>query len=114
MSTLFTLKNAALLILIGAILHLITPLLAGGLTPDAVFMVQGGILYLIFAFGVNRNWRWIAYFAFIMMLAGTLISFGFSFDGTTIPAWLYGINAIVSLLAAVLLFVSLWQPRQIA
>ena len=114
MSTLFTLKNAALLILIGAILHLVTPLLAGGLTPDALFMMQGGIIYLIFAFGLYRNWRWIAYFAFIMMLAGTLISFGYSFVGTTIPAWLYGTNSLISLLAAIVLFVSLWRPRQAA
>ena len=112
MSTLFTLKNAALLILVSAILHLITPLLAGGLTPDAVFMMQGGALYLLFAFGLYRNWRWVPYFAFIMMLAGTLISFGFSFDGTTIPAWLYGVNAAFSFLAAIALFVSLWRPRQ--
>jgi len=107
-------KPAALLIVVSAILHLVTPLLAGGLTPDAMFMMQGGILYLVLAFGLNRNWRWIAYLAFIMMLAGTIISLGFSFDGTTIPAWLYSVNAAFSFLAAIVLFVSLWRPRQTA
>ncbi len=113
MSSLFSLKNAAILVFLGAILHLITPVLAGGLNDDAMFMVSGGVIYVLFAIALYRQWRWAAFFAFLMMLAGTIISFGFSNGGTTIPAWLYAANSIVSLLAAFSLFGALWSNKPV-
>ena len=113
MTNFFSLKSAALLILFSAVLHLVTPILAGGFNDDAKFMVSGGVLYLIIAFVLSHQWRWFAYFAFLTMLAGTIISFGFSLSGTTIPTWLYAINALVSLLAAFSLFGALWRSKPV-
>gem|GEM_PF-4411794 len=106
-------KLGALFVAISAMLHLVSPIFARGLTQDALILLPIGALYLFFAWGLRAKMRWVAHLAFIILLLGTLIAFGFSFNGTTVPAWAYGSMALANTVALASLFICLWRNKPI-
>jgi hypothetical protein len=110
MTTFFSYRSAALFVAISAILHLISPVFAG-LAEDVMLLLPTGVLYLFFAWGLSKGWRWLAYIAFIVLLIGGLFAFAFSFGGSMVPGWLYAGIAIADLLAVLALFGALWRSK---
>lgn len=111
---LFSYKSATFFILITAILHLVSPLFGGGLTADTQFLLSAGVMYLIIAWLISRHWRWFAYIAFLVLLGGFIIALAYSFNGTTVPAWLYMLIAIADLGGIVALFGTLWRNKTVS
>jgi len=65
-----------------------------------------GLVYLAFAYGLNKQYRWLAYLCFIVMLMGSIVALAASFE-----SWAFGLIALADVSAAVLLFLALWQNR---
>lgn len=75
---------------------------------DTMIMASIGVLYLLIGAGLTRSMRWLGYFAFLFMIFGAVIAYGFL---TTAPAptWVTWAIIIANVLAALTLFVALWR-----
>lgn len=109
MANIFSYKTAALLVAFSALLYLVAISFAGmaALTPLLVIALISGI----FAFGLYRQWRWLAYFAFLALLISIAFTYPLSFGKGAIPSWIYSVNTLVSLGAAIIIFALLWRSK---
>lgn len=112
MTKLFSYQSAALLVAISAVLHLITPAF-DGLTSLTQILLATGVLYLLFAWGLTKHLRWLAYLVFIVLLVGVCFAFAYSFGGSPLPEWVFAAIALVDLGALISLFAVLWRPRTV-
>ena len=96
---------AGIAIAISGVLHWLA-IFAGpaGLSTLALLVI--GLVYLVFAYGLNKQQRWLAYLCFIVMLMGSVVALAASFE-----SWAFGLIALADVSAAVLLFLALWQNR---
>jgi len=105
---LFSLKSASLPVMLGALLHLFA-FVPNGLNAGAGIMIGIGVIYLLLAIGLRRNYRWVAWLAFLAMTFGAVAAYIISGDGTAMHNAWYLTIATVDLVAAILLFVCLWR-----
>jgi len=100
---------AAVLMTINALLHIFA-LVPGGFTTSALQLVPVGFGYLLLAFGLYRNMRWVAWIQFFVALIGGLAAF-IMMPNSTVPAvWLWAIIVLdVAVLCLMLLI--LWPAR---
>lgn len=112
MAKILSYKTAALLVAISAALYLVSITFVGtaALTPLLVIALIAGF----FAIGLYREWRWLAYFAFLALLISMLFTYPLSFGEGAIPSWVYTANTLVSLGAAIIVFVLLWRSKPVA
>ncbi len=113
MAQIITYRTAAMFTGFSGIVHLVAPLVSG-LTTDATLLLVAGIVYLLAAFGLSRRLRWLALLVFPVLLFATLFDFAWSFNGTTVPAWIYAAIAASNTLALIVLFILLWRPKTIS
>lgn len=98
--------KAGLFLLISAGLHLVYFLVTGfGEFPMLIFAT----LYAVFAIGVMRPMRWLAYIVFVVMLFGIIVSYALN-DGGLAGFVSWGIT-IAELGAAICLFIYLWRNK---
>ena len=109
-----TLRLAAYALGISGLLHLITPVFAGMVSPVPA-MLAIGVLYLVIATFFHEAPGWsvwpIKIVVFWMMLIGGGAALGNSFDPGAVPGWLYLAIFAADALAALGLFVEVWRGR---
>lgn len=105
-------RIAALALCVSALLHVIAPIF-GGFSGPALTLMAVGPVYALFAFGLLRELRWLAYLVFVIVLVGAVTAFIFSYTPGAVPSWLYTSIAVVDLLVLVGLFITLWQPKHV-
>lgn len=93
-----------------AVLHLAAPLV-GGVSSQALTLVPIGVVYLAVVAGLMRGFRWLAYLAFLGMLAGAIIALSAVWDISPVPGWWMGLIAGMNGCAALLLMAALWRAR---
>jgi len=106
-------RTGALFVLISAALHFLAPTISQ-LSSDGMLLLPFGILYGAMAWGLMRNWRWLAYVSFLTMLIGTSAALTGIWAASPVPSWVYLGIVIANFLAALSLFVALWRPRPTA
>jgi hypothetical protein len=96
---------AAKLLLLSGILHLAVFAISGfAATIAAVF----GVIYLLCGFGLLRDWRKLAYLAFVVALVSVVSSYGVLGTGHG-SDWVMGLFIILDLGILVALFMSIWK-----
>lgn len=103
-------RVGGLFLLISAALHILA-FLVGGFTPDALVLIPIGIIYALAAVGLFRDWRWLAYVCFIVMLLGGIIALGSSLGTSPVPFWWWWLIVAADWAGAAALFAALWNPR---
>ncbi len=110
-SGLFTSRAAAIPIGISATLHLLAFVVEGfSAFAGAMFVV--GIVYLAIAYGLRQGRRWLAWISFFIMLAGMIAAY--STAGYGLHFWWWMAIAIADLIAAIVLFGTLWKSKPVA
>lgn len=104
---------AALLIFASALLHILAALV-GGFTIETLRLVPVALIYALIGYFLIPNRRWLAWLAFLVMLAGSIVSIFFATSGGAIPAWWWALILATDLAAALMLFVYLWFPKPVA
>lgn len=95
---------AATLALVTAVLFV-----TGAVVADfSVIPLATGIVWLLFAAGLNARQRWLAYFAFLLAIAGVITIYATSASGG-LPQWMNLSIAAVNLLLAFVLFFMIWR-----
>lgn len=112
MNGLFSLRLAGLVTLAAALFFLLAFVTWGGFPVPAMAMAGFGLVMALSALALRRNWRWAGYFAFLLALAGSVTGYASAHDGSAFSNAWFTLAALVSLVAALLLFVTLWRaPR---
>ena len=106
-------RTGALLVLLSAAFHLIAPLISLG-ARDGLMLLPVGIVYVAFAWGLMRGWRWLAYVTFLIMLIGISAAMTGIWSISPVPSWIYIGIALANICAALALFVALWRPSPTA
>ena len=75
-------------------------------------MLVIGLVYAAIAFGLRKEWRWLAWITFFVMLAGMIAAYAGA--GTGLHGWWYLAIALIDLVAAILLFGALWRSKPAA
>ena len=109
MNGLFSLQTAALPMALSGLLHIFAFVVAG-FTAFSGLMLGIGIAYCLAAIGLRRQWRWLAWLAFLVMLAGAVGAYVISGDAG-LKGWWFLAIAIVDAVAAAILFGALWKSR---
>lgn len=111
MKSLFSYESASNLVAVLALLYLVLLLFAA---PGQMSLLIVGIIFLAISWALRKHKRWLAYIGFVFLafgasfaIAGVLGNFGFA-------SLLYVAISAVHLIAAIVLFVLLWQPKTIA
>ena len=106
-----TLTAGGVLVMASGLLHLPFFLIAGtGAFAAALAWI--GVVWLVLGFGIWRlRWRLLAWLGFLAMLFGGVAAYAGTGYAVGNAVWLFAAIAAVDLLAAFLLFLTLWQPR---
>ncbi len=102
------LGKSALFLIISAILHVLY-LVVNGFTPLAFLIIAA--LYVGFAWGLSKGWRWLSYIVFVVMLFGIIASY-IANEGGLLGLVAWGIT-ISDLIVAICLFIYLWRNRSL-
>ncbi|MEM7259309.1 MAG: hypothetical protein AAF404_18175 [Pseudomonadota bacterium] len=95
---------AALAAALNAIVHIGGSAMAG----FSMIPLVAGVVWLVFAAGLNAGMRWLAYFAFLFAIAGAITAYATALSGA-LPTWA-GVGIIVlNCLLCLLLFLSIWR-----
>lgn len=105
-----SLRLAALFVFASAALHLLAPLPAG-FEAGSLPLVAVGLVYAVIGYFLIPNRRWLAWLAFLVMLAGCVASIGGVMSPGGVPDWWWMAILAVDLGAAIMLFVYLWFPK---
>lgn len=97
-------RLAAYCVAAAGLLHVVGGLASGGLQL-AIF----GVVYLLFAAGLWRGMRWLAYFVFLFMLFGAIVAYALTGGAGPVPSAVYTAIALADFAAALLLFLALWR-----
>lgn len=76
-----------------------------------MLMLAGAIIWAVLAAGLLRNYRWVAYLAFLAVLIGTLFAFGFALSSPSLVQFLFWGIFLTDLLAVAILFGILWLQK---
>lgn len=104
-------RVAAGLMVLNALLHLLVFIPAGGLSLTAQLLVPAGFVYLLLAWGLWQQSRWIAWFQFFVALVGGLMAFAFKPLLGLPDIWVWAIIAL-DVDVALLMVLILWPSRQ--
>lgn len=104
-------RVAAGLMVLNALLHLLVFIPAGGLSLTAQLLVPAGFVYLLLAWGLWQQSRWIAWFQFFVALFGCLLAFAFKPMLALPDIWVWAI-IVLDLDVAILMVLILWPSRQ--
>ena len=102
-------RVAVLFVLISAILH-IAAVAVGGLSQEALSLLPFGVLYLLFALGLARGMRWLAYVVFLVVGIGGSVALASMLAPVAIPAWWRAAIMVADWIAVLALLVALWCP----
>ena len=108
MTTTKLMNWAAAAIAISGVLHWVA-IFTGTAGASVSALVIVGAVYLIFAYGLRKQMRWLAYLCFVIMLAGTVAALATSFESKIFLAIM-----LADLAAAIFLFIALWRDRPAA
>lgn len=103
--------SAAVFLLVSGVLHLGVTLL-GGFSTFGLLLALVAPFYGLIALGLLRNWRWLAWLAFVLLLIGSVGAFTETAGPITGPAWIYWVILLANLGALVTLFTILWRPAR--
>lgn len=103
---------AALMMLVAAGLHIATPAIAG-FNEETFWLVPMALLYAIIVYRMIPNRRFTAWIGFFVLLAGTIAAVGLSAAGGVIPPWWWLLILGANLLAALCLFLYLWNDKPV-
>ena len=104
-------RPAAWMMYLSGLAHLIAPLVSGT-TSGALGLVPVGVLWIVLGWIlVSRGWRWLAWVAFFLALAGAIAALGIATGGADVAAWLAWAVVAFDAGAAAALFVVLWRDR---
>lgn len=98
---------AAILLFLSAALHL--PVLALAPQSYAPQAFVATVLWAAFGFGLLHGFRWVAYLAFLGMLAGLVFALGAAMSAFGLISVLCWLIFVVDLVAALALFGLLWS-----
>lgn len=98
---------AAILLFLSAALHL--PVLALAPQSYAPQAFVATVLWAAFGFGLLHGFRWVAYLAFLGMLAGLVFALGAAMSTFGLTSVLFWLIFVVDLVAALALFGLLWS-----
>ncbi|MEZ5812944.1 MAG: hypothetical protein R3D45_16160 [Rhizobiaceae bacterium] len=111
LSSLFRSVTAAPLVFLSGLLHL-PVFVADGMTAFAGAMAVTGLIYIAIAAGLRRGWRWLSWIAFLVMTFGAVAAYILAGSDASLHRWLFLAIAVVDVLAAIVLFGSLWRARE--
>ena len=103
---------AILFILVSALLHIFAPLV-GGFGSEALRLIVVGLLYAVIGYFLIPNRRWLAWFTFFLMLAGSIAAFTWSMSISAVPGWWWMLFVAADCAAAAMLFIYLWYPKPV-
>ncbi len=104
-------RAGALFVAVSAVLHLIAPLVAG-LQGMAPMLAVVGLVYLAVTWGLLQGWRWLAWVAFFVLMAGSIVALSNVWAGGPVPGWLWAGIVAADWAAVAGLFVALWRSPQ--
>ena len=104
-------RIAAGLMVLNALLHLLVFIPAGGLSLTAQLLVPAGFVYLLLAWGLWQQSRWIAWVQFFVALIGGLIAFAFKPMLALPDIWVWAI-IVLDVDVAILMLLILWPSRK--
>ncbi len=99
---------AAKWMLLCSALQITLPLVLG-FHATAYQMVLLGVLGLVTAAGLFKGWRWLAYLAYVPVMAVAILAMARAFDVTGLAAFWYLGIALLDLLTMMALLVALWR-----
>lgn len=105
-------RFSAMFFVISAILHIIAPVV--GLFSQASLMLPiVGVVYILISMGLNREWRWLAYLAFLVSLFGAVAAYASALGAVAGMAILFWLILVADLVAMSALFIKLWQAKPV-
>ncbi len=104
-------KVAATTVVLSGVMHAVAVVL-GGFAPDLLPLLVISLLYLLFAYGLVKQKRWVAWIVFICMLIGLAGALMETNNGSLPPNWVYYSIAILDAVAALTLFCILWKSKK--
>ncbi len=93
---------------LSVVLHLLAPIFGGLNVETQGLLIAGGLWFLVML-GLLREWRWVAYIAFIYSLIGSIAAMSGAMGPSTVPSLLYILMVLADVLAGVFLFKILWK-----
>ncbi len=106
-----TLRLAALFLFVSAVLHLITPAIAG-FSQETLLFAATGIVFIIIGLGLLKSLRWLAWLTFFVTLIDGIVSLNGAMTHTPIPNWVHASIMASDWLCALMLFFHLWRGKQ--
>ncbi len=101
---------AANFIALSALLHLVAAV-ASGYGTEISWLIPLAVLYAVFAYGLFKAWRWMAYIAFVVVFVGTWFAIGSVWSPAPVFGWIASAICLANVAAIVMLFVTLWKPK---
>ncbi|MEO0809543.1 MAG: hypothetical protein AAFW82_02680 [Pseudomonadota bacterium] len=100
-------RLAGLFAAISGLFHLLVPLVSSAV-QGIIFPICVGLLWLLIAFGLSRNLRWVAWLAFYVAMADAIAALYLMVSITAGPDWLYAALCVSATFVAVMIFRVLW------
>ena len=110
MKNLFTLPMAGWFLIASGLFFLLAFVPFGGFAMPAIIMGVLGLLLLVGAMALRRNWRRTGYIAFLLALGAAVTGYTSAHDGTMLSNGWFALAGLCSLAGAAILFVNLWKP----
>lgn len=104
-------RVAAVLMVLNALLHLLVFIPAGGFSFTAQLLVPAGFVYLLLAWGLWQQSRWVAWFQFFVALFGGLMAFAFKPMLALPELWIWAF-IVLDVDVAILMLLILWPSRK--
>lgn len=98
-----TLKLGGQFVILSGLMHFVAAAFG-----DTMIMATLGVLYILIGMGLTRGMRWLGYFAFLFMIFGSMLAYGFMTVAPA-PQWVTMSIIALDLLAAVNLFIAIWK-----
>ena len=100
-------SRPALLLLVSAVLHLLVIVLSLG--GYVLPMLVGAVVWVVIAAGLQRNWRWLAYLAFLLAIIGGIVAMSNGMATSGIVAIAFWSMMALDWVAAAFLFLLIWR-----
>ena len=104
------LRAAAFLLAFAGVLHVLAPVV-GGFANEATMLVPVGFVWLVVAYGLSRNLRWLAWIAFFGTMIAAIVAMSSALGFSAVPNWFYWSVASLHALALATLFGALWNSQ---
>ena len=110
MKNTLSLPMAGWFLIASGLLFLLAFVPFGGFAMPAIIMAVLGLLLLVGAMALRRNWRRSGYISFLLALGAAVTGYVSANDGGMLSNGWFTLAAICSLAGAIILFVNLWKP----